>query len=475
MHRRNPSESDENVKGTDSSLLEVDGNLEESDPYLFNTDSADVEEIPVDDDALPVPPKEQKASTSPQENKKSKKRVKKLTSNKVSKSTDSVSEVEDLYPVDLSPTVSEVSGDKEGLGRRLKSSAENSLKKKVAGEKKLENEAEVVAEKAVAELQESESEFKAKSKGGKEKAKIKKMKKKESASLEDSDRNSQDQRPTENTNHHKEIKDTKKQKKKRSADKEEKELEEVFQEENPADDVFHLEAEEKIKGKKKRDSSVHEKPEGKSNKKLSRNKKSKSSSDDTPLKTTEEAVDEQPEPMEISHKEPTASTADGMSNQNEKSSKKESATVEDKDEQLGDMSFLINVNSRIALFVADASQEECELQPMTARERNDVYKVTHLYKLRARIGTKTENNLTTVRLSKQADTRMPKPGRVDSLLSELSIAASKEAVRESPKNQVKRKHSACIEGNEQTLPGDGLDQVAPPKKKLSKLSRTKKV
>ncbi len=472
MHRRKPSESDVNVKDTDSSLPEVDGNLEESDPYLFNTGSADVEEIPVDDGALAVPPKEQKALTSPQENKKSKKRLKKLTSNRVSKSTDSASEVEDLHPVDVSSAVSEVNGDREGLRRRSTSSAEKSLKKKEAEGKKLENEGEVVAEKTVAELQESESEFKAKSKGGKGKAKNKKMKKKESAS-EDSDRNSQDQMPTENTNHHKE--DTKRQKKKRSADKEEEELEEVFQEKNPGDDVFQLEAEVKTNGKKKRDSSVHEKPEGKSNKKLSRNKKSKSSSDDTPLKTGEETVDVQPEPKEISHKEPRASTADELSHQNEKSSKKESATVEDKDEQLGDMSFLINVNSRIALFVADASQEECELQPMTARERNDVYKVTHLYKLRARIGTKTENNLTTVRLSKQADTRMPKPGRVDSLLSELSIAASKEAVKDSPKNQVKRKHSALIEGNEQTVSGDGGDQVAPPKKKLSKLSRTKKV
>ncbi|KAL9988549.1 hypothetical protein ACROYT_G003006 [Oculina patagonica] len=474
--RRNPSESDENVKDTNGSLPEVDGNLEESDPYLFNTGSADVEEIPVDD-ALTVPPKEQKASKSPQENQKSKKRLKKPTSNKVTKSTDSVSEVEDLHPVDVSSGVSEVNGDREGLGRRLTSSAEKSLKKKEAEGKKLENKGKVVAEKTVAELQESESEFKAKSKEGKGKAKIKKMKKKESASLEDSDRSSQDQMPTENTNHHKEIKDTKKQKKKRSVDKEEEEeLDEVFQEENPGDDVFHLEAEANTKGKKKRDSSVHEKPEGKPNKKLSRNKKSKSSSDDSLPKTGEEKVDGQPEPMEISHKEPRASTAVEMSNQNEKSSKKESATVEDKDEQLGDMSFLINVNSRIALFVADASQEECELQPMTARERNDVYKVTHLYKLRARIGTKTENNLTTVRLSKQADTRMPKPGRVDSLLSELSIAASKEAVRDSPKNQVKRKHSALLEGNEQTVSGCGVvDQVAPPKKKLSKLSRTKKV
>ena len=470
MHRRKPSESDEKVKDTDSSLQEVDGVLEESDPYLFGIGRADVEKIPVDNDDFPVPPKEQKASKSPQENKKSKKRLKKLTSSKVAKSTDSVSEVEDLHTMDTSSALSEVNGDIEELGKKLTSSGEKSLNKKETKGKKIENEDVVVAEKTVAELQESESEFKTKSKEGKGKAKIKKMmKKKGSAFIQDSVSNSQDEMPTGNTNQHKEIKNTKKEKKKRSVDKEEKELDEVFQQEKPEDDVFHLEAGVKTKAKKQRDSSVHEKEEGKSNKKLSRNKKSKSSSDGTPLKIVEEPVNGQSEPMEISQNEPEASSAGGMSNPNDKSSKKESATTEDKDEQLGDMSFLINVNSQIALFVADASQEECELQPMTARERNDVYKVTHLYKLRARIGTKTDNKLTTVHLSKQADTRMPKPGRVDSLLSELSIAASKQALKDSPKNQVKRKH------NEQTVPGDDLDQAAPPKKKLSKLSRTNKV
>ena len=230
----------------------------------------------------------------------------------------------------------------------------------------------------------------------------------------------------------------------------------------------------KTKGAKKADSPVYERREVKPNKKLSRTKKSKSSSEDMPDTIGEEMVTRQSEPMETSQKQWRTSTANEMSSKNVKSSKKESTTTEDNDEQLGDMSFLINVNSRIALFVADASQEECELQPMTARERNDVYKVTHLYKLRARMGTKAENNLTTVRLSKQPGTRMPKPGRVDSLLSELSIAASKVAFKESPKNQEKRKYSAATEGDDQTMAEDGLDQAAPPKKKLAKLSRSNK-
>ena len=468
LYRTNPRDGDDNVKDADNSLPEVYENLEESDPHLFDIDSAHVDEIAVND-VLPVPPKEQKTSKTQQESKKSKKRLKKPTSKKATTATDSASKVEESCPMELSSGVSELSDNKERLGKKSrKCSEEKSIGKKKEEVKKMEN------EDAVVELQESQSKFEANSKGGKEKPKPKKLKKKETVSLDELDSNCQDKMPTGNTNHHKEIKDAKKEKKKRSVGKEKEELEEVFQEENSGDDVFQLEAGRKTKGKKKRD-SVREKPEEKSNIKLSRSQKAKSSSDDTPLKIGEETDKEQPEAMETLQQKPRASTSGGLSSKNEEASKKESAPVEDKEEQLGDMTFLININSQIALFVADSLQEECELQPMTARERNDVYKVTQLYKLRARIGTKTENNLTTVRLSKQADTRMPKPGRVDSLLSELSIVASKEAVKESPKNQVKRKRSTYVEENEQTTPGDGLDQAAPPKKKLSRLSKSNKV
>lgn len=435
---------------------------EDSDPYLFNVGSTDVEVVYVHDGVLHVPPKKQKVSKSPQENKKSnsKKRLKKLASKKAASSTDSVSEVEDVDALNTPSDDSEVNGEKVGLPveRKSTSTAETTLSNEEMEEDKKEN------EDAVGD-----------NKGDKEKTKIKKMKKKKgSAILDESDRNSQDQMPVvvDNGNHQEEVKDTKKGKK-RSVTKEE--FDDVLQEETPGDDVFQEEAKMKTKGKKKKDSPVSEKPQRKSNQKLSLTKKSKSSSDDKPFKTDEETVNGQPEQKgKKSQKEPrVSSTSGGMSNASGKSSKKESAINDDKDEQLGDMSFFINVNSQISIFVADASQDECELQPMSARERNDVYKVAHLYKVRARIGTKTENNLTTVRLSKHADTRMPKPGRVDSLLSELSIAASKAAVKDSPKNQVKRKHAANVDGNEQTVPGEGLDN-GPPKKKLSKLSKSNK-
>ena len=76
-----------------------------------------------------------------------------------------------------------------------------------------------------------------------------------------------------------------------------------------------------------------------------------------------------------------------------------------------------------------------------------------------------------MRLSKQAETRMPKPGRVDSLLSNLSIMACKEATRESPKNQGKRKHTSPIDGSMQSTAEDHLEQATPPKKKLTELSK----
>ena len=467
MYRGKLSECEETTNNTDCSI--PDKNFEESDPCLFNTGSTDFKVDSVDDDALPLSPKEQKKSKSPPENKRSKKCLRKLSSKKETNSSQSVSEGEDLHP----SADSGDSGHKEGLEQKLTRSMENSLSNDTMEEENMESEDVADVEKTEAEVPESDSDFKGNSKGGKEKTKVKNSrKKKRCVSLEDSDRTSEDKMPEADAKHQEESKGSKKKGKKRSLDKEE--FKEVFQAEIPGDEVIQLDIKIKTKGAKTTDSPVCEKQEVKSNKKLSRTKKSKSSSEDMPCTIGEEMATRQPEPIETSQKQLKASTANGMSSKNVKSSKKESTTTEDNDEQLGDMSFLINVNSQIALFVADASQEECELQPMTARERNDVYKVTHLYKLRARIGTKTENNLTTVRLSKQADTRMPKAGRVDSLLSELSIAASKVAFKESPKNQEKRKYSAVIDGDDQTVAEDGLAQAVPPKKKLTKLSRSNK-
>ena len=469
LYRGKLIECEETAKEADFSMLEPDENFEESDPCLFNTGSTDVKVDSVDDSALPVSPKEQKKSKSLPENKRSKKCLRKLSSKKGTNSYESAHEIEDLHP----SADSVVSRDEEGLDQNLTRSTETSLSNDKMEKEKMETEDVAVVERTEAEVPESDSDFKGNSKGGKEKTKVNKTRKtKRGLSLKDSHGNSQDQMPEVDVKHQEEIKDVKKGKKKRSLDK--GELKEDFQAEIPGDQVIQLDSGIKTKGKKKIDSPVHIRPEAKPNKKLSRTKKSKSGSEDMPNTTGEEMVTGQPEPMEIAQKQPGASTAGGMPSKNVKSSKKESTTTEEYDDQLGDMSFLINVNSRIALFVADASQEECELQPMTARERNDVYKVTHLYKLRARIGTKTENNLTTVRLSKQADTRMPKPGRVVSLLSELSIAASKVAFRENPKNQEKRKYSAVTEGDDETVAEDGLDQAAPPKKKLTKLSRNNK-
>ena len=434
------------MEAGDSSLFVAEQNAEDSDPNIFG--STEVKVVSVHDGALHEPPN-QHVSKSPQETRKgnSKKRFKKLALKKTANYSEVTNEVKSL---DMQNLPSEI-------------------------EEKMEYEDVMVIEKSEGKLQECEAKLKDTSGKDPEKPKDKKKKKGSRALLENSNMESQDQIVTNDINHQAERKDAKKGKKKRSVDKEE-ELDEVFQVESSGEDVFQSETRRKSREKKTEHSPIQEKSQRKSNQKLSRTKKSKSGSGNVPLKTGEDEMKGQPK-EQTSQKKPVDSTAGEMSTTSEKSSKKESIITEDKDEQLGDMSFLININSQISMFVADASQQERELQPMTARERNDVYKVTQLYKLRARIGTKTENNLTTVRLSKQADTRMPKPGRVDSLLSELSIAACKEAVKDSPKNHGKRKHPTSVEGNEQTAAEDtcSLDQDVPPKKKLSRLSRASKV
>ena len=217
------------------------------------------------------------------------------------------------------------------------------------------------------------------------------------------------------------------------------------------------------------DSQDH-KPEFKARKRLSCNKNSKLSHECI-IKINKMSMEEGNEELKIALTQ--NSQLRGKSVEDEISGiSDESAAMDDHDEPLGDMSFLIDVNSKISLFVSDAAQEECELDPMTARERNEVYKVAQIYKLRARIGTKAANNLATVRLSKQADTKMPKPGQVDRLLSELSIAASKEALKDSPKSHIKkRKYGIEVDKNKN---GNDSDQSGPPKKKFAKKFRSNK-
>lgn len=508
---REPEEVEESESETNCLLPEVEDTLEESDPNIFDVHSTDDNVVSVGASS----PKDQKVSRSPQENKKSssKKKLKKMTSKKGVSLSSSMSGVDNANSQEISSMATEVDAEKQGLESKSEAvsatevstldhgicGSENNSKKeqrkrnlkrstskdrarekgkinvsasKSKGQKrsslenlennklkenKQEKEVSAVAEMSEAELQEEPKlELKGESKGTEEKTKTKKKQK-----------SSQDEMQPDDANQQGKGTKKKKSKKKRSVEVEE-ESNEVFEDDTPSS-----KAEVKSKGKKK-ESPVHKTPEEKLNKKLSRNKKSKAASDDNLVEISEEVTDEQFQ-LENSPENPASkpqSSFGGMASTNEKSAKKESAIIEDKDEPLGDMSFLINVNSRISVFVADASQDECELDPMTARERNDVYKVAQLYKLRARIGTKAENNLTTVRLSKQADTQMPKPGRVDRLLSELSIAASKD----SPKSQVKRKHAATVDENEQSVTaGNDLHCDGPPKKKLPKLSRTKKM
>lgn len=514
FYSREPEEVEESERETNCLLPEVEDILEESDPNIFDIDGTDDNVVSVGASS----PKDQEVTRSPQENKKtnSKKTLKKMTSKKAVSLSSSTSGVDNSNSQEISSMATEVDAEKQ-LGLESKSEAvsaikastldhgicgsENNSKKeqqkrnlkrsmskdrtrekgkldvstsKSKGQKrgsleildndkleenKQEKEASAVAEMAEAELQEEPKlELKGEPKGTEEKTKTKKK-----------PNSSQDEMQPEDANQQGEVTEKKKKgKKKRSVDVEE-ESNEVFQEDTPS-------SKSGVKSKeKKKDSPGYGKSKEKLNKKLSRNKKSKAASDDN-LVAISEMTDEQFQPDNTGTPEnplsKSKSSVGGMASTNDKSARKESAIIEDKDEPLGDMSFLINVNSRISIFVADASQDECELDPMTARERNDVYKVAQLYKLRARIGTKAETNLTTVRLSKQADTQMPKPGRVDRLLSELSIAASKD----SPKSQVKRKHAATVDENEQSASAsNNLHCDGPPKKKLSKLSRTKKM
>ena len=122
------------------------------------------------------------------------------------------------------------------------------------------------------------------------------------------------------------------------------------------------------------------------------------------------------------------------------------------DEPLGDMSFLLDVNLKISELVT-STREELELELMTGRQRTDVYKLAALYKLRARIGDKSDK-LATLRLSKTPESKMPRNGKVDCLLSELSIAATREADSPRPRAAKRKQTVQPAAGNEDS-PANG--------------------
>ncbi|XP_001635485.2 midasin isoform X1 [Nematostella vectensis] len=121
-----------------------------------------------------------------------------------------------------------------------------------------------------------------------------------------------------------------------------------------------------------------------------------------------------------------------------KANKKDNEVEEE--DHLGDMSFLIDISSKLSTFVSDPIEDSLELPLMSAKERNDVYKLAGLFNLHARSGTK-EDSRSTLWIRKQPSTKMPRLGKIDELLSKLMIAASKEAERGSPKLRSKRKNA----------------------------------
>ena len=469
---------------TNYSSSAEDDNLEESDPYIFEVGKTEVSAVPLEDTLCL---KDKKVSNSLPENKKlnSNKRLKKLSS-KTSGSLSTVingSDGGDQQIVSATSSVQEIVTEKQSRisestedtsyaksddqnNRNQKKSSSNEqaaepeesssqckpkgAKRASSRSKEMEESNEVSMDVEVAQVEttkESETGCAEKvHKNNKDKAKLRKKK------------SSKDHVHADDENEQDDLKESKKTKKKRSSAAEQE-----------SDDVFQAESngnKSNVNTESKNECSVLKKPKESLSKKLSCGKKTKAVFEESVIKASEKIEDEKSETECAS-----ATDTDGTNSN--------SVNKQLPDEPLGDMTFLINVNSQISVFVSNGSLEECELQPMTARERNDVYKMAQLYKLRARIGTKSENNLTTVRLSKQADTRMPKPGKVDCLLSELSMASLKKGVKDSPKNQGKRKYAAVADGSECSLPtactDDDHDQEGPPRKKITKLSRAKKV
>lgn len=484
-----------------------DDNLaeEDSDPYIYGVDATDITEVPTDD---VLRTNEQKVASSPRENEKliSKKRLNKLSSKKFADQFDPTNEVADSHSKNLSSSVVEDDCKRQGSRSKRASNAEKSHTAAAEQEPPIDLEACGLPSISLANSKKQQQKRKTKTSSRKENGEFTKASSKPKSLKRNSSRrrevkeNRCDTKETsvaemseaslqeesdmglegnltdikENINPKKSKrhlqgegalgdaklqKDPEKKKgnKKNKSIEFEEESDEVSPEESPRNTT-------RMNTKRKKKDSLHSGDEENTNKDRSCKKTSKAYSDDN--EATDNCKQFEPdnstEELKLNMKTSVGGTPSTMD---------KATVIKEDDEPLGDMSFLIEVNSKISFFVSDTSTVECELKPMTARERNDVYKVAQLYKVHARIGTKAENNLTTVRLSKQADTKIPKPGSVDRLLSELSIAASKE----SPKNQVKRKYSATVVDNKQTGDGDVLDQDGPPKKRLSRQSRTNKV
>ena len=459
-------------------------NLEESDPYIFEVGNTEVSAVPAEDTLCL---KDKKVSNSLPENKKlnSNKRLKKLSSKKSGSLSTVINGNDggDQQIVSATSSVQEIVAEKQR--RRSESTEDTSYAK--SDDQNNRNQKKSSSNEQAAEPEESSSKFKPK--GAKrassrskemeeskevsmdvEEAQVETTKESETGCTEEVHKNNKDKAKVrkkksskdhvhaDDENEQNDLKESKKTKKKRSSAAEQE-----------SDDVFQAESngnKSSVNTEPRNKSPVLKKPKESLSKKLSCGKKTKAVFEESVIKASEKIEDEKSETECAS-----AGDTDGTNSN--------SVNKQLPDEPLGDMTFLINVNSQISVFVSNGSLEECELQPMTARERNDVYKMAQLYKLRARIGTKSENNLTTVRLSKQADTRMPKPGKVDCLLSELSMAALKKGVKDSPKNQGKRKYAAVADGSVCSLPtactDDDHDQEGPPRKKITKLSRAKKV
>ncbi|KAK3752033.1 hypothetical protein QZH41_019389 [Actinostola sp. cb2023] len=94
---------------------------------------------------------------------------------------------------------------------------------------------------------------------------------------------------------------------------------------------------------------------------------------------------------------------------------KPQVTVNEQDEMLGDMSFLIDISSMISSFMSDPVPQQLELPLMQARERADARKLATLFNLHISIGNKMESRSSLI-LSKTSNSRMPKPGKLDNLL-----------------------------------------------------------
>lgn len=148
------------------------------------------------------------------------------------------------------------------------------------------------------------------------------------------------------------------------------------------------------------------------------------------------------------------------------------AKTPEKEEDLGDVGFLIDISSMITTFVSNPDNTDLELPLMSARERANARKLASLFNLHISIGNKMDNR-SSLNLSKTSNSKMPKPGKLDNLLSQLSIAAAREAEKASSKTRTKRKLCSVADyGCDDDIESTWDDSQ--PKKNSKTLSRSKK-